>query len=163
MSEKYSTTQGYAPGTWSDSDRQQCTSNAIYPDAFDDANASCADGQYHLNDLDQPSTHDGYIPTPIPVPTLVLMLNNASICHSDNELFLNHEVLVQISPQIDRMEPGEVTDCVGLFDPWILAITPPSSHLNVLSRIVSMLVSQGKVPLEFVGFNSERDDLYRKK
>jgi len=125
--------------------------------------ASWADGRYHENDLEQPSTYEGDIPTPIPVPTLVLMLNNASIFYGDNELFLNHEVRVQVSPQIDRMESGEVTDFSGLFDPFILAITPPSSHLNVLSRIVSMLVARGEVPLELVGFNSERHELYRKK
>ena len=129
-----------------------------------DLNASCDDGRDHVNDLDQPSTYDGNIPMPIPVPTLVLMLKSTSIGHGDDgyDLYLNHEVRVQISPQISRMETGEITDYEGLFDPFILAITPPSSHMNVLSPIVSMLVAQGKVPLEVVGFNSELHELYRR-
>jgi hypothetical protein len=126
--------------------------------------ASCADGRGHVNDLDQPSTYDGNIPMPIPVPTLVLMLKSTSICQGDgdNDLYLNHEVRVQVSPQISRMKQGEITDYEGLFDPFILAITPPSSHLYVLSPIVSMLVAQEEVSLELVGFNSELHELYRR-
>ena len=124
--------------------------------------ASCTDGRGHVNNLDQPSTYDGNIP--MPVPTLVLMLKSTSVCQGDgdNGLYLNHEVRVQVSPQISRMKQGEITDYEGLFDPFILAITPPSSHLNVLSPIVSMLVTQEEMSLELVGFNSELHELYRR-
>ena len=153
------TGQDYNPGTRYDSDYPECTLNTIHPDAFDTVDASCADGRDHANNLDQPSTYDGNIPMPIPVPTLVLMLSHGD---GDNDLYLNHEVRVQVSPQISRMKLGEITDYEGLFDPFILAITPPASHMNVLSPIVSDLVAQGEVPLEIVGFNSELHELYRR-
>ena len=116
-----------------------------------------------MNEDHKEMVHE-HILEPIPVPTLVLMLKSTSICHGDGDydLYLNHEVRVQVSPQISRMKSGDITDYEGLFDPFILAITPPSSHLNVLSPIVSMLVAQGEVPLEAVGFNSERNELFRR-
>ena len=129
-----------------------------------DLNASCADGRDHVNDLDQPSTYDGNIPMPIPVPTLAIMLKSASFCHGhgENGLYLNHEVIVQITPRVHRMNPGDMADCYDLFDPWILEITPSLSHNRVLFPIVSDLVAQGKLPLEFVGINSEWQELYRR-
>jgi hypothetical protein len=107
-------------------------------------------------------TFDCSIPWPRPVPTLVLMLNNMSICDGDYDLYLNQEVFVQITPQIDRMNPGEFIDCYDLFDPLILEITTSSSHTYVLSPIVSKLVAQGKVPLKFVDFSSKLNELYQK-
>ena len=107
---------------------------------------------------------DSNFPMPIPVPTLVLMLRSASFCRGrgENGLYLNHEVRVQITPRIHRMNPGEMADCYDLFDPWILEITPSSSHTDVLFPILVDLVAQGKVPLEFVDYSSKLCELYRR-
>ena len=132
--------QDYYPDNWSSMDHSRCTSNTTYHDQLGDT------------------------PIAIPVPTLVLMLDRASPCHGggNNDIYLRHEVCVQISPQISRMKPGEHTDYEGLFDPFVLDITPQWTHRDILSPIVSELAAQGKVPLEVVGFSSECRELYRR-
>ena len=101
---------------------------------------------------------------PVLVPTLVLMLRSASFCHddADNDPYFNHEVLVHITPYVYRMNLGEMADYEGLFDPWILEINPRWGYLNVLSRVVSDLVAQGKVPLEVVDYNGDLTEIYRR-
>lgn len=71
-------------------------------------------------------------------------------------------ILEHITPRISRMELDEVTDCEGLFDPELWNAVPPSDRRHVFGRPISMLVAQGKVPLEFAGFNRSRHNLYRK-
>jgi hypothetical protein len=68
-----------------------------------------------------------------------------------------------ISPRLVLMKPGEVTTCEGLFDPELWNAVPPFEHRYVFGRPLSLLVAQGKVPLEFAGFNRKRHNLYRKK
>ena len=72
-------------------------------------------------------------------------------------------ILEHVSPRIALMEPGDVTDCKDLFDPELWNAVPPHEHRYVFGRPISMLVAQGKVPLEFSGFNRKRHNLYRKK
>lgn len=67
-----------------------------------------------------------------------------------------------VSPRISAMESGQITDCKDLFDKELWDAVPPSDHRHVFGRPISMLVAQGKVPLEFAGFNSKRHNLYRK-
>ena len=79
--------------------------------------------------------------------------------HNDHMKFIFEHVL----PRIALMEPGEITDCEGLFDPALWKAVPPSDRRHVFGRPISMLVAQGKIPLEFAGFNRARHNLYRKK
>lgn len=72
-------------------------------------------------------------------------------------------ILEQATPQISAMELGEEATCEELFDPGLWDAVPPSEHRHVFGRPISMLVAQGKVPLEFSGFNRKRHNLYRKK
>ena len=73
-----------------------------------------------------------------------------------------HVIFELIMPQISRMKVGDATECEGLFDPEAWNIVPPSQRRYVFGRPVSRLVKEGKVPLEFAGFNSSRHNLYRK-
>jgi len=124
--------------------------------------AECTDGRGHVNDLDQPSTYDGNIPMPIPVPMLVLVLRNNSFAPFDNEKDLNYEVFSHILSRIYSMNPGELTDYKGLFNPRVLDTPPLSTHLHVLRRMVTTIVAERVLPLEFAGFNSELHELYRR-
>ena len=78
---------------------------------------------------------------------------------SDHLQFIREHV----SPRIAAMQPGEVTDCEGLFDPELWDAVPPSDHRHVFGRPISRLIAQGKVKLEFIGFDGKRHNLYRKK
>ena len=79
--------------------------------------------------------------------------------HNDHMQFIYE----QATPQISAMEFGQITDCKGLFIPELWNAVPPSDRRHVFGRPISMLVAQGKLPLEFAGFNRKRHNLYRKK
>lgn len=68
-----------------------------------------------------------------------------------------------ISEPISSMEPGEETDCEGLIAPEVWLPVPPPERRRAFGIPVSRLVAEGKVPLEFAGFNRKRHNLYRKK
>ena len=72
-------------------------------------------------------------------------------------------VLDHIMERALLMKEGEVTDCKGLIDRWVWDETPTPERRYVFGKPVSWLVDQGLVPLEFIGFNSKRHNLYRKK
>ena len=72
-------------------------------------------------------------------------------------------ILEHITPRISQMKPGEEITCEDLFDPELWDSVSPSEHRYVFGRPISMLVAQGKVHLEFAGFNRARHNLYRKK
>jgi hypothetical protein len=57
------------------------------------------------------------------------------------------------------MKRGEITDCEGLFDPELWNAAPPSDRRHVFGRPIAMLVAQGKIPLEFAGFDRARHNL----
>jgi hypothetical protein len=103
--------------------------------------------------------YDENIPVPTPVPTLVLMLRHGEDNH---DLYLNHEVLVHITPYVYRMNFGEFTDYEGLFDQFLLDITPRWGYQNVLNRAESDLVAQEKIPLELVDYNGKLNEIYRR-
>ena len=71
-------------------------------------------------------------------------------------------ILEHVSNRISRMKPGERTTCRGLFEPWVWEAIPTSDRRHAIGPFVSMMVAQGKVPLEFAGFNQARRNLYRK-
>ncbi len=77
----------------------------------------------------------------------------------------NHmkEILEHITPRIALMESGGVTDCEGLIDPGVWSDVPAPERRYIFGRPISVLVAQGKVLLEFSGFNRARHNLYRKK
>jgi hypothetical protein len=72
-------------------------------------------------------------------------------------------ILEHITPRITAMELGQITDCKDLLDKELWDAVPPSERRHVFGRPLAMLVAQGKMPLEFAGFNSRRHNLYRKK
>lgn len=72
-------------------------------------------------------------------------------------------VFVHVMARLALMESGQITDCEGLFDPELWDSVPPSERRYVFGKPIAMLVAQGKLPLEFAGFNSKRHNLYRKK
>ena len=65
--------------------------------------------------------------------------------------------------RIKDMQEGEVTDCEGLIDPWVWDTTPTPERRYVFGKPVSWLVEQEEVPMEFIGYNTKRHNLYRKK
>ena len=65
--------------------------------------------------------------------------------------------------RIDLAKSGEVRDCEGWIGPEVWILVPPSERRHVFGRPLAMLVVQGKLPLVFVGFDSKRHNLYRKK
>ena len=67
-----------------------------------------------------------------------------------------------VLPRISSMELEQITDCKDLFDPDLWNAVPPFERRYVFGRPIAMLVAQGKLPLEFAGFNSKRHNLYRK-
>lgn len=71
-------------------------------------------------------------------------------------------IAMLITPIVSRMELREISDSEGLFDWELWNDIPASDRRYVYIIPISMLVAQGKVPLEFVGFNSKRHNLYRK-
>ena len=77
----------------------------------------------------------------------------------------NHmkEILEHIIPRIALMESGGLTDYEGLIDPAVWSDVPAPERQHAFGRPISMLVAQGKIPLEFSGFNRARHNLYRKK
>jgi len=72
-------------------------------------------------------------------------------------------VAMLITPRVSRMDMGEISDCEGLFDSELWNDVPPSERGYVYCHPIYILVDQGLVPLECVGFNSMRHNLYRKK
>jgi hypothetical protein len=64
--------------------------------------------------------------------------------------------------QCENMKYDEIRDCKGLIGPEVWNIVPPSERRHVFGRPLAMLVAQGKLPLEFAGFNRKRHNLYRK-
>ena len=79
---------------------------------------------------------------------------------------MNNVILELIKENIiDRtstMKSGEQIDCEGLFEPWVWSTIPAADRRHFIGPYVSRLVHQRKVPLEFVGFNHRRHNLYRK-
>jgi hypothetical protein len=82
-----------------------------------------------------------------------------------NSMNENHmkEILDHILPRIALIAPGELTDCEGLIDPGVWYDVPGPERRYVFGRPISVLVAQGKVLLEFAGFDRKRHNLYRKK
>ena len=68
-----------------------------------------------------------------------------------------------ITPIVSRMDLGEISACDGLFDSELLNSIPATELQHIYHHSISVLVAQGSVPLEYVGFDSKRQDLYRKK
>ena len=68
-----------------------------------------------------------------------------------------------VMEQSENMKTGEIRDCEGLIGPDAWDSVPPPEHRYVFGRPISILVAQGKVSLEFAGFNRARHNLYRKK
>ena len=78
-----------------------------------------------------------------------------------NKRYTN-EVLEHTTPRAARMCLGEVTDCEGLIDPGVWNDVPAHERRFAFGRPVSLLVAQGKLPLEFAGLSRARHNLYRK-
>lgn len=72
-------------------------------------------------------------------------------------------ILDHITPQISKLEVGQIVTCEQLIEPELWNSIPPSDHRYIFGRPVSTLIAQSKVPLEFHGFNRKRHNLYRKK
>ena len=72
-------------------------------------------------------------------------------------------VAMLITPIVSRMELGEISDCEGLFDLELWDSFPASEREYRCYHPISELVAQDMVPLEYVGFDSKRHNLYRKK
>lgn len=82
---------------------------------------------------------------------------------NDDGSDITKEILDHINPRIDVMTPGQVTECEGLFEPWVWKETPPSERKHLFGDTVSKLVRQGKVSLEFAGISrNTRHNLYRR-
>jgi hypothetical protein len=79
---------------------------------------------------------------------------------SDIHLEFIHEITME---RIDLAKPGEIRDCEGWIGPEAWSLVPPTDRRHVYGRPLAMLVAQGRLPLEFVGFDSKRHNLYRKK
>jgi hypothetical protein len=71
-------------------------------------------------------------------------------------------ILDHITPHVALMTLGDVTDCERLIDPDLWDPVPAWERRYIFGRPVSRLVAQGKVALEFAGFDSKRHNLYRK-
>ena len=71
-------------------------------------------------------------------------------------------IAMLIGPIVSRMELGEISDCEGLFDLELLNNAPASERQYRYCHPISVLVAKDMVPLEFVGFDSEQNNLYRK-
>ena len=82
--------------------------------------------------------------------------------HQSNGYDLMKVIFEHVSNRISRMESGERTTCRGLFEPWVWEAIPATDRRHAIGPFVSMIVAQGKVPLEFAGFNHARRNLYRK-
>ena len=72
-------------------------------------------------------------------------------------------VLDHFRSSCDRMEPDEISDCKGLVSPDLWHEIIPSERRYIFGRPLSRFVKYGLLPMEFVGFNSMRHNLYRKK
>ena len=77
--------------------------------------------------------------------------------------YFDQLALDQFSSRSELMEPGEISDCKGLVEPDLWDEILPSERRYVFGRPLSKYVEAGLLPLEFVGFNSKRHNLYRKK
>ena len=77
----------------------------------------------------------------------------------DHMQFINDTVM----EQAEKAKSGEVRDCEGWIGPDVWGLAPPSERRHVFGRPLAMLVAQGRLPLEFIGFDSKRHNLYRKK
>lgn len=67
-----------------------------------------------------------------------------------------------IGPVVSRMKLGEISDSEHLYDLELWNSFPPSERQHRYCHPISVLVAQGKVPLEYVRFDSELNNLYRK-
>ena len=71
-------------------------------------------------------------------------------------------IAMLIGPVVSRMELGEISDCEHLYD-WDLWNSFLASERQYrYCHPISVLVAKDMVPLEFVGFNHEQNNLYRK-
>jgi hypothetical protein len=81
-------------------------------------------------------------------------------------LIMNNEQLetmaMLIGPNVSRMKLGEISDCEGLFDLELLNSFPASERQYRCFHPISVLVAKDMVSLEFVGFDSKQNNLYRK-
>ena len=71
-------------------------------------------------------------------------------------------IAMLIGPIVSRMELGEISDSEHLFDSDLWDSFPASEREYVYCHPISMLVAKDMVPLEFVGFDSKQNNLYRK-
>ena len=71
-------------------------------------------------------------------------------------------ILEQAYPHVSAMRHGEITDCEGLFDTELWNIVPPDERRYVFGRHIAILVAQGKLPLRFIGYDSNRHNLYER-
>ena len=68
-----------------------------------------------------------------------------------------------IMERISNMKHGEKIDCEGLIAPEVWNPVPPPERRHAFGKPVAGLVAKGEVPLELVGWDSKRHNLYRKK
>lgn len=71
-------------------------------------------------------------------------------------------IAMLIGPIVSRMKLGEISDSEHLFDLDLWNAVPASERQYVYCHPISVLVAKDMVPLEFVGFDSEQNNLYRK-
>jgi hypothetical protein len=90
------------------------------------------------------------------------MSNSITQTQEGNGYDLTTMIFEHISARISRMKSSEKATCRALFDSWVWDAIPSSDRQHSIGPFVSMIVAQGKVPLEFAGFNSARHNLYRK-
>lgn len=76
--------------------------------------------------------------------------------------YFDQLVFDHFSSRSALMQPGEITDCKGLVKPGLWHEIVQSERRCVFVDPLSRFVAQGLLPLELVGYNSRRDNLYRK-
>ena len=80
---------------------------------------------------------------------------------NDNAPNFQQRIINEISPQISKLDYGEIREAKDLFnkefwDPL------ESSVKQEFGRRISLIVSLGKVDLEHAGINKARHNIYRK-
>ena len=76
--------------------------------------------------------------------------------------YFDQLVFDQFNSQCALLCPGEISDCKGLVESDFWFDIVPSERRYVFGRPLSRYVEQGLLPLEFVGFNKQRHNLYRR-
>jgi hypothetical protein len=71
-------------------------------------------------------------------------------------------VLEHVTPRVQQMKLGGVSDCEGLFDLELWNAVPSEERRYVFGHQIALLVAQGKLPLRFVGFDRAHHNLYEK-